>query len=189
MGKMTRNTGLSLLELLLAIALLAIILAATAPSLGGIIEQRRGDEAMRLLRSAIEFTRGEAVSSGGLATLCPSADGQSCGGRWREGMIAFMDRNGDRVPDSGDALPRAFRFSAPAGNLRWRSFGNRQYLQMTAMGFTRNQNGSFTWCPANGDARQARQLILNAAGRLREAEDRDGDGIREGGNGEALVCD
>ncbi len=186
---MNRNTGLSLLELLLAIALLSIILAATAPSLGGIIEQRRGDEVMRLLRGAIEFTRVAAISSGGLATLCPSRDGQSCGGGWQEGMIAFVDGDGDRIPDSGDALPRAFRFPAPAGSLRWRSFGNRQYLQMTAMGFTRNQNGSFTWCPANGDSRQARRLILNAAGRLREAEDRDGDGIRESGNGEALVCD
>ena len=186
---MTRNTGLSLLELLLAIALLSIILAAGAPSLGGIIEQRRGGEVMRLLRGSIEFTRGTAISSGGLATLCPSRDGQNCGGRWHEGMIAFPDANGDRIPDPGDALPRAFRFPAPAGSLRWRSFGNRQYLQMTAMGFTRNQNGNFTWCPANGEPRQARQLIVNAAGRLREAEDGDGDGIREGGNGEALPCD
>ena len=186
---MTRNTGLSLLELLLAIALLSIILAAGATSLGGIIEQRRGGEVMRLLRGAIEFTRGTAISSGGLATLCPSRDGQNCGGRWHEGMIAFPDANGDRIPDPGDALPRAFRFPAPAGSLRWRSFGNRQYLQMTAMGFTRNQNGNFTWCPANGEPRQARQLIVNAAGRLREAEDGDGDGIREGGNGEALPCD
>ena len=186
---MTRNAGLSLLELLLTIALLSIILAATAPSLGGIIEQGRGDEAMRQLRGAIELTRTAAIGSGGLATLCPSADGLSCGGQWRDGMIVFADGDGDRIPDSPESILRVFRFAAPAGDIRWRSFGNRQYLQMTAMGFTRDQNGNFTWCPAGGDARLARRLIVNGAGRLREAADEDGDGVREAGNGAPLSCD
>ncbi len=186
---MTRSAGMSLLELLLAIALLSIILLATAPSLGGIIEQRRGGEVMRTLRGAIELARAIAINSGGPATVCPSANGQSCGGQWRDGVIVFPDRDGDRIPDTMDSPPRRFDFPAPAGDIRWRSFGNRPYLQMTAMGFTRNQNGSFTWCPQNGDAALARQLIVNSAGRLREAEDRDGDGLREASNGTPLACD
>ena len=59
---------------------------------------------------------------------------------------------------------------------------------MTPMGFTRDQNGNFTWCPGNGDVRLARQLIVNAAGRLREALDSDGDGVREGANGRPIGC-
>ena len=186
---MTRNTGMSLLEMLVAIALLSIILAATAPSLGGIIEQRRGDEVMRALGAAIELARAAAISSGGIATLCPSADGSRCGGEWRNGMIAFIDNDGDRIPDSADSLLRVFHFPAPTGSIRWRAFGNRQFLQLTAMGFTRNQNGNFTWCPENGDARLARQLIINGAGRVREAQDSDRDGVREAANGTPLACD
>ena len=186
---MFRNTGMSLLEFLLAIALLSIVLAATAPSLGGIIEQRRGGEVMRTLRGAIETTRAAAIASGAVATLCPSTDGRSCGGEWHEGMIVFMDRDGDRTPDSADSLLRVFGFPPPAGEIRWRSFGNRPYLQLTAMGFTRGQNGNFIWCPPSGDARLARQLIVNAAGRLREAEDTDGDGFREAVNGDPLSCE
>ena len=185
---MNRNTGMTLLELLLAIALLSILLAATVPSLTGIIEQRRGGEAIRLLREAIELTRTAAIDSGGLATLCRSRTGASCGGRWEEGMIVFVDGDGDRAPDTADALVRVFRFPSPSGSVRWRSFGNRQYLQMTPMGFTRDQNGNFTWCPENGDVRLARQLIVNAAGRMREAEDKDGDGVREGANGRPIAC-
>ncbi len=185
---MIRDSGMTLLEVIVAIALLSILLMATAPSLSGIIEQRRGDEAIRLLREAIELTRAAAISSGGLATLCRSRDGASCVGRWEEGMIVFIDGDGNRVPDSSGALLRVFRFPALTGSVRWRSFGNRQYLQMTPMGFTRNQNGNFTWCPENGDVRLARQLIVNAAGRMREALDNDGDGVREGANGRPINC-
>ncbi len=186
---MIRNAGMTLLELLLALALLLTIVAATAPSLGGIIDQRRGDQAIGVLRDAIEFARASAIGSGGIATLCRSLDGETCGGRWQDGMIVFADADGDRVPDTADALVRIFRFPPATGSVRWRSFGNRPFLQMTAMGFTRNQNGNFTWCPANGDARQARQLIVNAAGRAREATDGDGDGVAEGANGEPIACD
>ncbi len=187
-GKMLRNAGMTLLELILAIALLSMLAAATAPSLGGIIEHRRGDAITGLLRDAIELARAEAISSGGFATLCRSGDGARCGGRWEDGMIVFVDNDGDRLPDTQAAVARVFRFPAPTGTIRWRSFGNRQYLQMTPMGFTRNQNGNFTWCPANGDIRQARQLIINAAGRVREAVDSDGDGVREDSNGNPINC-
>lgn len=186
---MIRNAGMTLLELVLAIALLSILVAATAPSLSGIIEQRRGDEVIGVLRDAIELGRATAISSGGLATICRSGNGVSCGGRWEEGMIVFIDADGDRRPDAPGALVRAFRFPTPNGTIRWRSFGNRQYLQMTPLGFTRNQNGNFTWCPADGDNSNARQLIVNAAGRLREAADSDGDGVREGSNGRPINCD
>ncbi len=186
---MIRNSGMTLLELILTIALLSILVAATAPSLSGIIEQRRGDEVIGVLRDAIELGRATAISSGGLATICRSGNGASCGGRWEEGVIVFIDGNGDRLPDTQSALVRVFRFPAPTGTIRWRSFGNRQYLQMTPLGFTRNQNGNFTWCPADGNVSHARQLIVNAAGRIREAVDSDGDGVREGSNGRPINCD
>lgn len=186
---MTQTAGMTLLELILAIALLSILMAATAPSLNGIIEQRRGDEISDILQSAIELTRATAISSGGLATLCRSRNGRVCSGRWQDGMIVFADRDGDRVPDNDGGPIRVFRFPSPAGIIRWRSFGNRQYLQMTAMGFTRNQNGNFTYCPDDGDVHLARQLIVNAAGRVRAAVDSDGDGIREGSNGRPISCD
>ena len=183
------NAGLTLLELILVIALLCVLMAATAPSLTGIIEQRRGDEVMKILREAIELARATAIGSGGFATLCRSRNGRTCGGRWEDGMIVFIDANGDRVPDGDNALVRVFQFPSASGSIRWRSFGNRQYLQMTAMGFTRDQNGNFSYCPNNGDIGLARQLIVNAAGRVREAVDSNDDGVREGSNGEPLHCD
>lgn len=186
---MDRNAGMTLLELILVIALLSILMAATAPTLTGIIEQRRGDEVMRILRGAIELTRATAISNGGFATLCRSRNGRTCGGRWEESMVVFIDGDGDRIPDSDSALVRVFHFPSPAGTIRWRSFGNRQYLQMTGAGFTRNQNGNFTYCPQNGDVRLARQLIINGAGRVREALDLDADGVREDSGGRPLRCD
>jgi len=74
------------------------------------------------------------------------------------------------------------------GSLKFRSFGNKQYLQMTPFGMTNYQNGNFTYCPENGDANLARQVIISFTGRTRYARDKDGESLRETlHSGELLV--
>ena len=58
---------------------------------------------------------------------------------------------------------------------------------MSPRGFTRYQNGTFTYCPKEG-LNYARGIILNAQGRVRFTKDEDQDGIDEGANGRPLRC-
>jgi len=77
----------------------------------------------------------------------------------------------------------------PAGEtLQWRAFQSRPYLQIEPSGFMRHQSGNFTWCPASRNARFARQLVVNATGRVRLSQDTDGDGIHEDSAGNPLHC-
>jgi type IV fimbrial biogenesis protein FimT len=77
----------------------------------------------------------------------------------------------------------------PAGStVFWRSFRNRPYLVFQPTGLTDWQNGHFLFCPASGNARDARQVVLNPQGRLRQMTDRDGDGIVEDTSGRPVRC-
>lgn len=180
--------GLSLIELLITLGILSMLLGLSLPGFAELQERKRAELAMARLQGLVEFTRLTAVTSGREATLCPSSDGSLCAGSWRQGALVFSNPSRSRQPDSDGPL-RVLRFARLPGELHWRSFGNRQSLTYTPLGFTRNQNGSFTYCPDDGNLRNARVLVINRAGRVRRARDSDGDGIVEGSGGRLPRCD
>lgn len=181
--------GVTLIELLVCVTLLAILL--TRADLDGFArgrDKRQVESAMTGIVSAISMARQSAISEATMVTFCRSNDGSHCQGQWHDGSIVFTDRNGDRTINDDDRLLYRLEPLMIPGSLKFRSFGNKQYLQMTPFGMTNYQNGNFTWCPENGDATLARQVIISFTGRTRYARDADGDGILENSQGEALEC-
>ena len=102
-------------------------------------------------------------------------------------MILFIDYNRDHILNNDDRLIMQFEKFPEGDTIFWRAFQNRQYLQMTPFGYTRFQNGTFTYCPKEG-LQYARGIILNKAGSLRFTTDKDEDGVDEGANGKPLRC-
>jgi len=186
---MQRARGFTLLELLICLLLVAVLGALSLPGFSEMLAHRRSDAVMRKLADAIALARTTAVASGELVTLCRWGSGTECGGNWQDGILLFTDHNGDRRINQDDAVRHYFSFPDADGALRWRAFQNRQYLQITNQGFTRFQNGNFTYCPASRKAELARQLIINRTARARFAIDSDGDGIKEDSSGKPLTCD
>ncbi len=185
---MSLKNGFTLLELLLALLLLSMLLGVSLPSFQNLVEQSRGDVVLRKLAGAVQLARSTAITRNSYATLCRSRDGVECGGQWQDGVIVFSDRNGDRIINQDDELVRFISFPDSGGSIKWRAFQNRQYLQITSQGFTRYQNGNFTYCAHNKNPEFARQLIINRSARMRYAVDGDGDGIRENSRGEPISC-
>ncbi|MDT8399016.1 MAG: GspH/FimT family pseudopilin, partial [Pseudomonadales bacterium] len=178
----------TLLELLAVLGIVAILFNLVSPGLAGWLQHRQADKVINDIARAISLARAAAIDDGTLVTFCRSRDGRTCSGSWEAGSIVFSDHNGDRLLNGRDRLLYRLEAIKFPGQLTFRSFQNRQYLQMTPLGFTRKQNGNFTWCPQNQDSRLAQQLIINQAGRTRIAQDRDGDGYREDSQGRALNC-
>lgn len=184
--------GFTLIELLLVLGISAFLLLRLAQPWWQELHQRKQVELMMIeLQQFIVMARSSAVSHNSMVTLCRSDDGRQCRGRWKDGSILFTDANADHVINGDDRL--LFRMPAPAtaafGELDFNAFRNRQYLQLTPQGSTNFQNGNFTWCPADGNLRLARQLIVSVSGRTRMARDSDGDGIVENSQGQPLDCD
>jgi len=185
--------GLTLVELLATLAVAAVLLGVALPAMRHLLDQQRAGAAINQVAGAIHFARVSAIEGRRTVSLCPSPAQEpdaDCAGRdqWPVGMLVFADRNGNGRRDAGDATLRRLPALPRGAVLRWRSFRNRSYLQFLPSGLTPWQNGHFLLCLPGGDARLARMLVVNAAGRLRQARDRDGDGVREDVQGRPLDC-
>ena len=66
-----KNTGFSLLELMITLVVGGILFSVAAPSFRGMIRDDRITSEVNKFVGALNFARGEAVRRGGLVQLCP----------------------------------------------------------------------------------------------------------------------
>lgn len=182
------HAGFTLIELIACVAIAGLLFGYAIPGISHLVRSHEATTAINWMVGNVVFARHSAIVSNTLVTLCPSRDGTRCGGKWHEGTLVFTDMNGDREVDGDDKVLRRLDFPVDGATIKWRSFGNRQYLQMRRSGFTNYQNGNFVYCPADGDLRYARQLVINVQGRGRTSKDTDGDGLVEDRRGRHLRC-
>jgi len=181
------SKGVTLVELIIVIAIIAVTITLTTPSMTTFVVKNRITAQVNTLALAIKMARESAIMKNKVVTLCRSNDNLQCGGKWHDGMILFVDQNKDHRFNDSDVLITVFSRFPEGDVIFWRSFQNRQYLQMSPRGTTRYQNGTFTYCPKEG-LEYARGIIINAAGRVRFTKDRDADGIDEGADNRPLRC-
>ncbi len=100
--------GFTLIELMVTLAVAAILLTVGVPSFRATVENNRLTTAANELVSALNLARSEAIKRGVRVTVCKSADGATCttSGDWEQGWIVFVDLNGDGIfDDDGDTIP------------------------------------------------------------------------------------
>jgi type IV fimbrial biogenesis protein FimT len=181
--------GFTLVELMAAVALAAVLLSLALPSFQRLLAAQRAAAAVNQMVGAVNLARALAITTGRIVTLCPGSGGVCLGrNQWHLGALVFLDRDGNGRLDGDERVARGLPPLAPGERLYWRSFRNRSYLQFHPRGYTQWQNGNFLYCPPDNDPRHARMLVINAAGRVRPARDADGDGIAEDAGGDPVQC-
>ena len=104
---MKRN-GFTLIELIITVAIAAIVLAIGVPSFRTTILNNTRTTLSNDLIGAISLARSEAAKSGFKTVICRSVDGVSCSitdpGAWKNGWILFSDRNQNNTVDAGEVL-------------------------------------------------------------------------------------
>lgn len=97
--KHLRQRGLTLIELTMAAAVAAILLAIASPSFEQALNGNRLSSAAGEFTAAMQLARSEAIRANRRVTLCRSADGSACsttGSTW-PGWIVFIDSDADGV--------------------------------------------------------------------------------------------
>ena len=74
----SRPTGLSLLELMVVLAIMATLALIVTPGLSGFIHGNQATSAANSLLTQLQLTRSEAVKRSTVVTLCHSTDQKNC---------------------------------------------------------------------------------------------------------------
>jgi len=93
--------GFSLAELLMTIAVMAVVLSVALPNLRQLLRDQQLKAAVNDLFSAINLARSQAIARGARVELAPAGPD---GADWSRGWVVFVDKDGDRRPGSGDEV-------------------------------------------------------------------------------------
>ena len=182
-----RTRGVTLIELLIVVSIVAILAAGAVPGFGRAQSVHRASSAVADLQHAIALTRSEALKRGRRVYLAP------LGLHWRDGWAVFVDRNDNRVYDppsasGGDevialheALPASIVVGNPTSPTRepFTDVGSpqRTYLMFDGSGYPRQRSGalnigSLVITDRSGGAVTLRTLCVSSYGRVRVVADR-----------------
>lgn len=176
-----RHHGVTLIELMVGIALLAILLAIAAPNFQGMTASSRLTSASNELLGTLQQARAQAIRTGARVTVCKSADGAQCdnaaGVGWDRGWILFQDTTRDSFDaqvDDGEAI-LSHTTAIPAGTTIGGNAAVVNYVSFAADGRPRLmggavQAGTLRVCTASDsltDNTRARDIVVTLTGQIR----------------------
>jgi type IV fimbrial biogenesis protein FimT len=192
------NSGFTLIELMVTIALAAIILTQAVPSFNSLVQNNRLISQKNEFISTLNLARSEALKRGTRVTVCASTDQATCDtADWEQGWIVFSDRDADSVLDSGtgaclateDCLIRVSGGLSEGNTLKAKKSGAPALIgsiQYTPRGAV-DSAVTFTFCDKRGAA-HARATNINNLGRAISASDSGADGIVNDVDGNNVSC-
>ena len=96
-----RLRGFTLIELMVTVAILAVLLSIAVPSFRESIMNARMTGLANDIMADLNVARAEAVRRNARAYLCTSSNGTTCtGSAWNLGWIVYVDANNNGVQDS-----------------------------------------------------------------------------------------
>lgn len=161
--------GLTLLELLIALGVLAVLLAVALPAWTHASAAVHSSHAREELSATLFDAARHSTLTGRRVVVCSTAGGEQCADSvdWSQGWIAFRDENRDGVrgPDE-----RVVRRGGPLHEtVGLQSTRGRTRLAFHRFGRVAGSNVTFTLCDGRGPE-HARTLVVANHGRLRVGE-------------------
>ena len=164
---MKPQTGLTLIELLLVLAVASVLCGLAFPAVSSGLEASRASNARSALLASLVSASNHAAITGVHGVLCPSRDGLECLDTpdWSQGWVVFLDSNASRHLEGGERVLR--QQAALEGKVRLRSTVGRTRIVFQGNGGNAGSNATFTLCDGRGPAK-ARALIMSNTGGLRD---------------------
>lgn len=159
-------TGLTLIELLIAVAMLSIMASLAAPAWQKFAARQALVAQSNALVGLIYQARSDATEKGAVLICAGQGDCAEFGDH-DNSLRVFLDSNDNRRFDQPDQLLAYWQGHAEM-TIQWRSFRNRPWLRLTRNGTAWYQNGHFLLCYRG----QASRVTVTRIGRPRVERDK-----------------
>ncbi|MEW5755177.1 MAG: GspH/FimT family pseudopilin [Pseudomonadota bacterium] len=166
---MNRNTGFTVIELMVTISIAAILVAVAVPAFSNIIKDNRLTGHLNDFVAAASLARSEAMKTGNRVSMCPKkAADDTCGTNWEGGWIIFVDENADAQKDGGEKVVRVHAPLAGSGITLRGSSDTDKYLSFNSQGLAVNTSatpltGEMILCDDRKDA-SAKGIFISGGG-------------------------
>jgi type IV fimbrial biogenesis protein FimT len=169
-GKLRRNAGFTLLELLTVTSIVAVLMAIAIPSFKYVTSSNRASSEINGLLGDMQFARSEAIREGQNVTICATSNGTSCTGggttTWHHGWLVFSDTGVVGVIDGTDYVLKSQKSFSGTDTLRSDHSINTVTFSREGFAMSLPSAVTFTLHDAASNARFTRCLSLTIVGAL-----------------------
>jgi len=161
--KARTDGGFNLIELLICLAIIALLSSFAGPGIGQLLQRHSQQRALETLFHLSVYGRNEAIRSNDYFTVCPTLDSQNCNGQWNNTVMAFKDSNKNESIDSDETLAKLLSLPAATPCIDWRSAA-KNYLQFKPSGASNGSAGHFRFCDEVAQ-RLDKKVVISLNGR------------------------
>ncbi|WP_299802202.1 GspH/FimT family pseudopilin [uncultured Shewanella sp.] len=158
----------TLVELMVTIAVAAILISVAAPSFNSFYENSRSDSAIRNIQQSLQLARSQAVSYGSTVTVCPLREG-SCGTDWQNGFSVFIDNGTLGTLDSTNGIDdKVIRVIDGFNSKDFISYDENS-ISFSSDGLITGKftSGILSYCPSSKTNDNSRAIEVGRAGKSR----------------------
>lgn len=165
---MKRQSGFTLIELIIALTVLGIILAIAIPGYAAAMARAKLGAAEAAIFTSINNAVNFSATNDSRAVLCPSRNGTRCENSfdWSRGWLVFEDKNANRERDAEDKKIWGSEEISP--ELHILTSEGRTRIAFQSGGGNFGSNAHFKLCDEHSPQR-SRSLFLSNTGRIRVA--------------------
>ena len=166
-SRITKN-GFTVIDLMMTLAVAAVLLALAIPSFNTLALNKRITAQTNEFLSSLALARSEALKRVSPVTVCRSANGTTCAnsGGWEQGWIVFNDKDKDAQVDSTNEPILKYVTTLPGGNTLRGSTNVARHITFVSSG-SAVQLGTLALCDERGAGEHARSINVSITGRSR----------------------
>jgi len=198
-----KQSGFTLLELLIAMSMLAILVGIAAPSMRSFLLKNAVQADQRELLGDLSVARAKAIESNTYVSICGKNDAaNTCNSSadWSNGWIVFVDgggagaTSGNGLLEGDEEIVRINNYQgansivvqddSSGTTIETMGFDQRGYMNTTLS----SERMTILVCDPDSDDSYARAIFLEQTGRSVGSRDTDGNGTHEDLAGGDLSC-
>ena len=162
---MKKNSGFTLLELILTVAMISIVMAIAIPSMTTFNQNDRLVTNINTMIGHLAYARSEAVKRSQQVSICVSNDAATCtgGNNWEDGWIIYIDADASNTFDATEEILRAQQALGSNQTITPTTFASQ--VTYDYRGFA-TSTGSFQLCD-NRSGPYGKTISISNTGRVR----------------------